>query len=96
VSIQAQVLDLFADIQDKLGMAYLFVSHDLGVIHHVSDRVVVMKDGRIVEHGAAETVLREPRHPYTKQLLTALPELPGAEQADYDTDILATHLGVDR
>jgi peptide/nickel transport system ATP-binding protein len=96
VSIQAQVLDLFADLQDRLGMAYLFVSHDLGVIHHVSDRVVVMKDGRIVEHGAAETVFREPRHPYTKQLLTALPELPAPEQADYDTDVLAAHLGADR
>jgi len=92
LSIQAQVLDLFADLQEKLGVAYLFVSHDLGVIHHVSDRVVVMKDGRIVEHGAAETVFREPRHPYTRQLLSALPELPVPEQAD----IMATQFSADR
>ena len=92
LSIQAQVLDLFTDLQEKLGVAYLFVSHDLGVIHHVSDRVVVMKDGRIVEHGATETVFREPRHPYTQQLLSALPALPLPEQAD----IMATQSSAGR
>jgi peptide/nickel transport system ATP-binding protein len=73
VSVQAQVLDLLADLQRALGTAYLFISHDLGVIHHVSDRVLVMQHGRIVETGTADEVLRTPRHPYTRQLVAALP-----------------------
>ncbi|MEV4137728.1 ABC transporter ATP-binding protein [Dactylosporangium sp. NPDC049742] len=75
VSIQAQVLDLLTDLQHELGVSYLFISHDLGVIHHVSDRILVMKDGRIVEHGTAADIFERPRHPYTRQLLTALPRL---------------------
>jgi peptide/nickel transport system ATP-binding protein len=73
VSIQAQILDLLADLQEQLGLAYLFISHDLGVVHHVSDRVMVMKDGRVVEHGTAEQVFGNPKHEYTRQLLAALP-----------------------
>ena len=73
VSVQAQVLDLLQDLQDALGTAYLFISHDLGVIHHLSDRVLVMQGGRIVETGTADEVLRAPRHPYTRQLIAALP-----------------------
>ena len=72
VSVQAQVLDLLADLQQALGTAYLFISHDLGVIHHVSDRVLVMQHGRIVESGTADEVLRTPRHPCTRQLVAAL------------------------
>jgi peptide/nickel transport system ATP-binding protein len=75
VSIQAQVLDLLTDLQDDLGVSYLFISHDLGVIHHVSDRILVMKDGRVVEHGTATEVFERPQHPYTRQLLTAVPRL---------------------
>ncbi|GAA3293762.1 ABC transporter ATP-binding protein [Dactylosporangium vinaceum] len=75
VSIQAQVLDLLTDLQDELGVSYLFISHDLGVIHHVSDRILVMKDGRVVEHGTAAEVFERPQHDYTKRLLTALPRL---------------------
>lgn len=75
VSIQAQVLDLLTDLQDELGVSYLFISHDLGVIHHVSDRILVMKDGKAVEEGPADAVFDDPRHPYTKRLLTALPRL---------------------
>ncbi len=75
VSIQAQVLDLLTDLQDELGVSYLFISHDLGVIHHVSDRILVMKDGRVVEHGTATEVFERPQHPYTQQLLTAVPRL---------------------
>ncbi|MFC4997976.1 dipeptide ABC transporter ATP-binding protein [Dactylosporangium cerinum] len=78
VSIQAQVLDLLTDLQDELGVSYLFISHDLGVIHHVSDRILVMKDGRVVEHGTATEVFERPQHPYTRQLLTAVPRLGSA------------------
>ncbi|KQC35447.1 ABC transporter ATP-binding protein [Frankia sp. ACN1ag] len=78
VSIQAQILDLLADLQARLGIAYVFISHHLGVIYHVSDRVLVMKDGRIVESGDVEQVFREPRHDYTRGLLAAVPTLDGA------------------
>ncbi|UQE74776.1 ABC transporter ATP-binding protein [Gordonia sp. PP30] len=77
VSIQAQVLDLLTDLQDELGVSYLFISHDLGVIHHMSDRILVMKGGRVVESGTADDVFEHPRHPYTRSLLTALPRLEG-------------------
>jgi peptide/nickel transport system ATP-binding protein len=78
VSIQAQVLDLLTDLQDELGVSYLFISHDLGVIHHMSDRILVMKDGRVVESGRADEVFERPRDPYTRRLLTALPRLAQA------------------
>ncbi|MEU9336966.1 ABC transporter ATP-binding protein [Streptomyces sp. NPDC048290] len=76
VSIQAQVLDLLALLQRELGVALLFISHDLGVVHHVSDRVVVMKDGRLVESGPVGQVFARPAHPYTRELLSSLPR-PG-------------------
>ncbi len=75
VSIQAQVLDLLSDLQAELGIAYLFISHDLGVIYHVSDRVLVMKDGRVVESGSADQIFKNPREAYTQKLLAALPQL---------------------
>ncbi|GAB3887104.1 hypothetical protein GCM10029964_052540 [Kibdelosporangium lantanae] len=75
VSIQAQVLDLLAELQERLGVAYVFVSHHLGVIYHVSDRVLVMKDGTVVESGPVEEVLTDPGHDYTRQLLAAVPRL---------------------
>jgi peptide/nickel transport system ATP-binding protein len=78
VSIQAQVLDLLTDLQDELGVSYLFISHDLGVIHHMSDRILVMMDGRVVESGTADEVFEQPRDPYTQRLLTALPRLAQA------------------
>jgi peptide/nickel transport system ATP-binding protein len=78
VSVQAQVLDLLTDLQDDLGVSYLFISHDLGVIHHMSDRVLVMKDGRIVERGSADDIFNRPQDPYTQRLLTALPRLEQA------------------
>jgi peptide/nickel transport system ATP-binding protein len=73
VTIQAQVLDLLADLQQQLGLSYLFISHDLGVIHHIADRVLVMRDGRVVESGTAADIFEAPREPYTRQLLASLP-----------------------
>jgi peptide/nickel transport system ATP-binding protein len=78
VSIQAQVLDLLTDLQDELGVSYLFISHDLGVIHHMSDRILVMNEGRVVESGPADEVFDRPQDPYTQRLLTALPRLARA------------------
>jgi peptide/nickel transport system ATP-binding protein len=78
VSIQAQVPDIFTDLQDELGVSYLFISHDLGVIHHMSDFTLVMKDGRVVESGTADEVFERPRDPYTQRPLTALPRLAQA------------------
>ncbi|MHA7239635.1 dipeptide ABC transporter ATP-binding protein [Arthrobacter sp. TMS1-12-1] len=76
VSIQAQVLDLLADLQEQLALSYLFISHDLGVIHHVSDDVLVLKDGRVVESGTASSIFTAPATDYTRALLDAVPDMP--------------------
>ncbi|WP_336209394.1 ABC transporter ATP-binding protein [Nonomuraea sp. LPB2021202275-12-8] len=81
VSIQAQVLDLLAEIQAEDGTALLFISHDLGVVHHLSDRVLVMKDGVVVEEGDVDEVFFMPSHPYTKELVAAVPRLPAGDGA---------------
>jgi peptide/nickel transport system ATP-binding protein len=81
VSIQAQVLDLLSDLQTELDLSYLFVSHDLGVVHHMSDRVLVMKDGRIVEEGLVDDVLHRPQQAYTQRLIESLPTLPVSDAA---------------
>jgi oligopeptide transport system ATP-binding protein len=73
VSIQAQIVNLLDDLQDELGLAYLFVAHDIGVVRHISDRIAVMHDGRIVEQGSADQVCEQPKDDYTKQLLAAVP-----------------------
>jgi ABC-type glutathione transport system ATPase component len=75
VSVQAQVLDLLAELQDRRSIAMLFISHDLSVVERVADRIAVMLDGRLVEQGAAEQVIREPGHPYTRRLIDAVPAL---------------------
>jgi len=73
VSIQSQVVNLLADLQERLGLAYLFISHDLSVVRHVSDRIAVMYLGRVVEEGPAAAVHDQPAHPYTQALLSAIP-----------------------
>jgi dipeptide transport system ATP-binding protein len=73
VSIQAQVLNLLADLQEEFDLAYLFISHDLSVVRHIADEVIVMYLGRAVEHGSREQIFRDPRHPYTQALLSATP-----------------------
>jgi peptide/nickel transport system ATP-binding protein len=93
VSIQAQVLDLLCDLQDQLGVSYLFISHDLGVIQHISDRVAVMKDGRVVEQGEASAVFASPRHDYTRRLLSSLPT-PSFERVEVQTTSVERELAV--
>lgn len=75
VSIQAQILNLFMKLREELGLTYLFISHDLGVVEHLSDRVAIMYLGRIVELGPTEELFAEPNHPYTQALLREVPRL---------------------
>jgi microcin C transport system ATP-binding protein len=73
VTVQAQILKLLKDLQGRLGMAMLFITHDLGIVRKLAERVCVMKDGKIVEHGAIEQVFKAPEHPYTRALIAAEP-----------------------
>jgi oligopeptide transport system ATP-binding protein len=73
VSIQAQIVNLLDDLQDELGLTYVFVAHDIGVVRHISDRIAVMHDGKIVEEGTADQVCEHPVDAYTKKLLAAVP-----------------------
>lgn len=74
VSIRAQILNLLLDLKDQLGLSYIMISHDLGVVEHVSDRVAVMYLGRIVESGGWREIFEDPRHPYTRALIAAIPD----------------------
>jgi peptide/nickel transport system ATP-binding protein len=98
VSVQAQVLNLLADLQQQFGVTYLFVSHDLAVVQHVCDEVAVMRAGEIVERGPTDEVLKHPAHPYTQALLAAVPPLhtPSARVRGAPQPPFETHPGVSR
>jgi oligopeptide/dipeptide ABC transporter ATP-binding protein len=74
VSIQAQILNLLMDLQDELGLAYMFVTHDLSVVKHISDNIMVMYLGKCVEYASSNELFANPAHPYTKALLAAIPK----------------------
>jgi microcin C transport system ATP-binding protein len=78
VTVQAQILKLLKELQGRLGMAMLFITHDLGIVRKIADRVCVMKDGKIVEHNAVENIFQSPQHAYTKALLAAEPKMQAA------------------
>ena len=80
ISIQSQILNLLIDLKKRLNLSYIFISHDLSVVEHVSDDVAVMYLGSIVEHGSAEEVLNTPLHPYTQALVSAIPEMDMAKK----------------
>ncbi len=80
VSIQAQILNLFIKLREELDLTYLFISHDLGVVEHISDRIVIMYLGRVVEAAEAEALFSEPNHPYTQALLREVPRLENRQQ----------------
>ena len=75
VSVQAQIINLLQDLQDELCLTYLFIAHDLAVVEHISDQVLVMTEGKIVEKASAEEIYSNPQHPYTVKLLEAVPRL---------------------
>jgi ABC-type glutathione transport system ATPase component len=75
VTVQAEIVDLLRDLRDGAGMAIIFISHDLAVIAELCDRLAVLRDGGVVERGAATALLRDPQHPYTRELLAAVPRL---------------------
>ena len=75
VSVQAQILGLLRDLQDRLGLTYLFITHNLSVVAYIAHYVAVMHQGKIVEQGPTDEILDSPQHPYTQQLLSAIPQM---------------------
>jgi peptide/nickel transport system ATP-binding protein len=78
VSVQAQILELLRDLQERLGLTYLFVTHNIGVVAYLAHGIAVMYQGRIVEHGPVADILERPQHAYTQQLLAAVPTIERA------------------
>jgi ABC-type oligopeptide transport system ATPase subunit len=78
VSIQSQILNLLKDLQKNLGLTMVFISHDLGVVHYIADRIAVMYQGKIVEVGPAGEIFHSPKHEYTQRLLASIPKLKSA------------------
>jgi peptide/nickel transport system ATP-binding protein len=74
VSVQAQVLNLLQDLQDEFGLSYIFISHDLAVVKYISDQVMVMNQGEVVEFANSDDIYLRPQHPYTQKLLSAVPK----------------------
>jgi peptide/nickel transport system ATP-binding protein len=91
VSIQAQIINLLDDLQDELGLTYVFVAHDIGVVRHISDRIAVMHNGRIVEQGSADQVCEHPADAYTKKLLAAVP-IPDPRESRERRSVVGTSL----
>lgn len=82
VSIQSQIINLLAHLRKELGLSIIFISHDLSVVRHISDRIGVMYFGKLVEYGSADAIFDQPQHPYTRALLSAVPRIPGKELAE--------------
>ena len=82
VSVRAQVLNLMMDLQEEMGLSYVFISHDLSVVEHIADEVMVMYLGRCVEQGEVKQIFAEPKHPYTQALLSATPRLNEADRRE--------------
>ncbi len=82
MSVQAQIVDLLRELQERHRLAYLFISHDLRVVRALSDEVVVMKDGRVVEHGGRDQIFEAPRDPYTRALIKAAFDLEAVEPGE--------------
>lgn len=80
VSVQAQILNLFADLQNQFNTAFVFISHNLSVVRHIADDILVMSLGRVIEYGPSAEILAAPRHPYTQALLSATPQLGGIKR----------------
>ena len=83
VSVQAQVLNLMKDLKEELGLTYLFISHNLGVVQYMADRVAVMVAGRIAEIATVEALFKDPQHPYTRALLNAIPSVDPDQKSDF-------------